>query len=185
MLNFKSLVAGLLIVLSLVLSSCSTGVSGLQSYVDTAKGYEFLYPNGWIPVNLSKSAKDVDIVYRDLIERTENLSVIVSEVPEGKTLEDLGDPTEVGYRFLKLINNNPDSERQAEFIRAESRQGKDKTYYLLEYEVDLPDQPQRHNLASVAVSRGKLFTFNLSTPQRRWNTVKDTFEVAAKSFSVR
>lgn len=181
----KSLVAGLLIVISLVLSSCSAGVSGLQSYVNTSKGYEFLYPNGWIAVNIKKSDNGVDVVFRDLVERTENLSVIVSEIPEGKTLEDLGDPSEVGYRFLKLINNNPNSERKAEFLRAESRQGKDKTYYLLEYEVDTPETDLRHNIASVAVSRGKLFTFNLSTPERRWNTVKDTFEVAAKSFSVR
>lgn len=181
----KTFVAGLLIVMSLVLSSCAAGVSGLQSYVNTSKGYEFLYPNGWIPVNIKKSDNGVDVVYRDLVERTENLSVIVSEVPSGKSLEDLGDPSEVGYRFLKLVNNNPNSERQAEFLRAESYQGKDKTYYLLEYEVESPNTEIRHNIASVAVSRDKLFTFNLSTPERRWNTVKDTFEVAAKSFSVR
>ena len=181
----KSFVAGLLIVISLALSSCAAGVSGLQSYVNTSKGYEFLYPNGWIPVNIAKSDNGVDVVFRDLVERTENLSVIVSEIPEGKTLEDLGDPSEVGYRFLKLINNSPNSEREAEFLRAESRQGKDKTYYLLEYEVDSPETNLRHNIASVAVSRGKLFTFNLSTPERRWNAVKDTFEIAAKSFSVR
>lgn len=183
---FKSFVAGALIVLSLVLSSCAAGVSGLQSYVNTSKGYEFLYPNGWIPVNLGASAKgSVDVVFRDLVERTENLSVIINEIPEGKTLEDLGSPSEVGYRLLKLINSNPKSERQTEFIRAESREGKDKTYYLLEYEEDLPNQGERHNLASVAVSRGKIFTFNLSTPQKRWDKVKDTFEVATRSFSVR
>ena len=181
----KSLAAGLLIVLSLILSSCSTGVSGLQSYVDASKGYEFLYPNGWIPVNLGKSSGAVDVVFRDLIERTENLSVIVNEAPENKTLEDLGTPSDVGYRFLKLINNNPNSDRQAEFLRAESRQLKDKTYYLLEYETDVAEQGTRHNIASVAVSRGKIFTFNLSTPEKRWNAVKDTFEIAAKSFNVR
>lgn len=184
---FRSLIASLLITVSLVLSSCGAGVTGLQSYVNTAKGYEFLYPNGWIEVNLPGSSKGegVDVVFRDLIERTENLSVIVSNIPEGKSLQDLGDPTDVGYRFLKLVNDNPNSDRQAEFIRAESRQGKDKTYYILEYEVDTPAQPPRHNLASVAVSRGKLFTFNLSTPQERWDKVKDSFEVAAKSFTVR
>lgn len=183
---FKSLLAGLLIVISLMVSSCSTGVSGLQSYVNTSKGYEFLYPNGWIPVNLGTSArKTVDVVFRDLVERTENLSVIINDVPEGKTLEDLGDPSEVGYRLLKAINNNPDIDKKAEFIRAESRQNKDKTYYLLEYEENLPDQEERHNIASVSVSRGKIFTFSLSTPQRRWDTVKDSFEVAAKSFTVR
>ena len=183
---FKSFCAGLLIVLSLVITSCSTGVSGLQSYVNTSKGYEFLYPNGWIPVNLGTSArKTVDVVFRDLVERTENLSVIINDAPEGKTLEDLGSPTDVGYRLLKVINNNPDTDREADFIRAEARKNKDKTYYLLEYEADIPDQGIRHNIASVAVSRGKIFTFSLSTPERRWDNVKDAFEVAAKSFTVR
>ena len=183
---FKPFFAGLLIVLSLVISSCSTGVSGLQSYVNTSKGYEFLYPNGWIPVNLGTSARrTVDVVFRDLVERTENLSVIIDEVPDGKTLEDLGSPSEVGYRLLKVINSTPNSEREAEFIRAESRDNKDQKYYLLEYEENLPEQGERHNIASVAVSRGKIFTFNLSTPQRRWDKVKDSFEVAAKSFTVR
>ena len=183
---FKSFCAGLLIVLSLVITSCSTGVSGLQSYVNTSKGYEFLYPNGWIPVNLGTSArKTVDLVYRDLVERTENLSVIINDVPDGKTLEDLGSPSEVGYRLLKVINSTPESEREAEFIRAEARENRDKKYYLLEYEEEVPGQEARHNIASVAVSRGKIFTFNLSTPERRWDKVKDTFEVATKSFTVR
>ena len=183
---FKSFFAGLLVVLSLVISSCATGVSGLQSYVNTSKGYEFLYPNGWIPVTLGTSArKTVDVVFRDLVERTENLSVIINDVPEDKTLEDLGSPSEVGYRLLKVINSTPDSKREAEFIRAEARESKGQEYYLLEYEEDLPEQEARHNIASVSVSRGKIFTFNLSTPQRRWDTVKDSFEVAAKSFTVR
>jgi photosystem II oxygen-evolving enhancer protein 2 len=181
----KSLIAGLCVILSIVLTSCVSGVSGLQSYVNPTKGYEFLYPNGWIPVNIQNATTGVDVVFRDLVERTENLSTIVSQIPSGKTLEDLGTPTDVGYRFLKSIENNPDVDRQIEFIRAESRQAGNKTYYLLEYEVTLPDQNQRHNLASVAVSRDKLFTFNLSTPERRWDKVKDTFEVAAKSFTVR
>jgi len=183
---FKSFLAGLLIILSVATSSCAAGVSGLQSYVNTSKGYEFLYPNGWIPVTLGASArKSVDVVFRDLVERTENLSVIINDVPDNKTLEDLGTPSEVGYRLLKAINKTPNSNVEAEFLRAESRQAKDKTYYLLEYEENLPDQEERHNIASVSVSRGKIFTFSLSTPQRRWENVKDSFEVAAKSFTVR
>jgi photosystem II oxygen-evolving enhancer protein 2 len=181
---FKSFIATLLIVLSIALSSCSTGVSGLQSYVNASKGYEFLYPNGWIPVDIRGASAGVDVVFRDLIQRSENLSVIVSQVSNDKRLEDLGTPTEVGYRFLQSVNNNPKLDRQAEFIRAESRQVNGNSYYLLEYEVDLPNQEERHNLASVAVSRGKLFTFNLSTTKERWQKVKDTFEIVAKSFSV-
>lgn len=182
---FKSFISILLVILSITLSSCSVGVSGLKSYVNPTKGYEFLYPNGWIPVDLKKPSAGVDLVFRDLIERSENLSVIISDVPTDKTLEDLGTPSEVGYRFLNLVNDSPNLEIESAFLRAESRQANDKSYYLLEYEVDVPDQPKRHNLASVAVSQGKLFTFNIATPESRWETVKDTFEIAAQSFSVR
>ena len=173
-----------LISLTTLISSCSAGVTGLQSYVNTAQGYEFLYPNGWLPVTVKDASAGVDLVYRDLVERTENLSVIISEVPEGKTLEDLGSPTDVGYRFLKAVDK-PDSNRETDFISAEAREGKNNTYYILEYEVEKPNEPTRHNIASVAVSRGKLFTFNLSTTDKRWSKVKDTFEIAAKSFTVR
>ncbi|HHP7232053.1 MAG TPA: photosystem II reaction center PsbP [Xenococcaceae cyanobacterium] len=181
----RLLISLLLIALTTLVSSCNAGISGLQSYVNPAQGYEFLYPNGWIPVDVKNASPGVDVVFRDLIERSENLSVIISEVPLDKTLEDLGTPTDVGYRFFKAVNDNPELNRAADFITAESRQVNDKTYYLLEYEVETPDQPLRHNIATVAVSRGKLFTFNLSTTQKRWEQVKDTFEIAAKSFTVR
>lgn len=181
----RSFVSILLIVMSIALSSCSVGVSGLKSYVNPSQGYEFLYPNGWIPVDMKNPSAGVDLVLRDLVERTENLSVIISDVPADKTLKDLGTPSEVGYRFLNLVNETPNLDIESAFLRAESREIDDKTYYLLEYEVDIPEQEKRHNLASVAVSHGKLFTFNLSTPERRWQTVADTFEIAAQSFSVR
>ena len=182
----RLLISLCLISLTTLITSCSAGVGGLQSYVNTAQGYEFLYPNGWIPVTVKNASTGVDLVYRDLIERGENLSVIISDVPEGKTLEDLGTPTDVGYRFLKAANNMPDrGDRETDFISAEAREGKDKTYYILEYEVEKPNEPPRHNIASVAVSRGKLFTFNLSTTESRWSKVKETFEIAAKSFTVR
>ncbi len=35
----------------------------------------------------------------------------------------------------------------------------------------------RHDLATATVSKGKLFTFNLSTPQKRWETVEDLFRI--------
>ena len=178
------LIAALLVVLSVSLSGCSVGISGLQSYVNATNGYEFLYPNGWVPVEVKDASESVDVVFRDIIERTENLSVIVSDVPKDKNLEDLGTPSEVGYRFLKAANKLPNSSREADFINAESHQVNGKTYYILEYEVKLPDNYERHNIASVAVSRGKLYTFNLSTRQGRWSKVQDTFRTAANSFTV-
>jgi photosystem II oxygen-evolving enhancer protein 2 len=176
----KAIAALLLLVLSLGLHGCSTGVGGLKSYVDSIDGYEFLYPNGWVPVQVTDGP---DVVFHDLIERTENLSVVISPVPEGKTLADLGTPGEVGYKLQKNAIAPPDSGRKAELVNAEARESGDKSYYILEYDVKLPNQ-QRHNLASVAVSRGKLYTFNASTTENRWGKMHDVFEQIVKSFSV-
>ena len=56
-----------LISLTTLISSCSAGITGLQSYVNTSQGYEFLYPNGWIPVTVSGGSSNVSVVYRDLL----------------------------------------------------------------------------------------------------------------------
>lgn len=176
----KTIAAVLLLVLSLGLNGCASGVSGLKSYVDTADGYEFLYPNGWLPVKVSDGP---DVVFHDMIERSENVSVVISDVPDGKTLAELGTPGEVGYQLQKNAIAPPNSGRKAELVNAEARQSGDKTYYLLEYSVKLPTE-QRHNVASVAVSRGKLFTLNTSTTEKRWTKLKDMFELVAKSFTV-
>lgn len=176
----KTIAVLLLLLVSLTLSSCTTGVSGLKSYVDSIDGYEFLYPNGWLPVKVSNGP---DVVLHDIIERTENVSVVVSSVPEGQTLADLGTPGEVGYKLQKNAIAPPDSGREAELVNAETRESGNKTYYLLEYAVKLPNQA-RHNFASVAVSRGKLYTFNASTTEQRWDKMHKTLEQVVKSFSV-
>jgi photosystem II oxygen-evolving enhancer protein 2 len=182
---FKVAIVNLLIIVSLALSSCSAaGLSSLQHYANPAKGYEFFYPNGWIQVDVRDASQGVDTVFHDFIERSENLSVIISSIPKDKTLTDLGTPTDIGYRFLKSVNSDPEAKREAELINAESREFNGKTYYTLEYQVKLPDNQQRHDLASVAVNRGNLYTFNLSTSQKRWEQVKNLFEIVVNSFSV-
>jgi|SRR4028118_613352 photosystem II oxygen-evolving enhancer protein 2 len=176
----KRIAVLLLLVFSLGLHGCVSGVSGLKGYVDSTDGYEFLYPNGWLPVQVTNGP---DVVFHDLIERTENISVVISPVPEGKTLTDLGTPGEVGYQLQKKAIAPPDSGREAELVNAEARESGDKTYYILEYSVKLPNQI-RHNIASVAVSRGKLYTLNASTTEKRWTKLQNLFEQVAKSFSV-
>jgi photosystem II oxygen-evolving enhancer protein 2 len=176
----KRIAVVLLVVLSLSLQSCASTAVGLQSYVNTYKGYEFLYPNGWVPVKVSSGP---DVVLHDIIEETENASVIISDVPDGKSLEELGTPSEVGYRLSKNAIAPPDSNRTAELVDAKSRQIGDETYYLLEYAVTLPTQT-RHNLASVVVRRGQLFTYNLSTTEKRWEKAQEKFRQSVNSFSV-
>ncbi|MBD2519369.1 photosystem II reaction center PsbP family protein [Nostoc sp. FACHB-973] len=179
---WKRIVLILLLVLSFSLSNSDVAVAGgLKSFVDTNDGYQFLYPNGWLQV---KVANGPDVVFHDLIEVTENVSVVISPVPENKTLAELGTPTEVGYKLGKAALAPANSGRSAELINAAQQEVDGKTYYLLEYEVKLPNQQQRHNIASVAVSRGKLFTFNASISEKRWPKIKQTIDEVVNSFSV-
>lgn len=176
----KRVAALLLVVLSLSLQSCVSAASGLKSYVNSYQGYEFLYPNGWAPVKVTDGP---DVVLHDLIEETENVSVVINPVPDNKSLQDLGTPTELGYRLSKNAIAPPDSGRKAELVNAESRNAGDATYYLLEYAVKLPTQ-DRHNLASVVVRRGQLYTLNLSTTAERWEKLQARFRRVVSSFSV-
>ncbi len=175
----KRVAAVFLVVLSLSLQSCVSATSGLKSYVDAYDGYEFAYPNGWIKINV---ADGPDVVLHDFVEPSENVSVVISDVPDGKSLEDLGTPAEVGQRLAQGPNFE-ESDRQVELISADSREIESGTYYLLEYVVRLPEQT-RHNLASVVVTRGKLYTFNASTLQNRWNKMSEKLRTVVRSFSV-
>lgn len=166
--------------ISLTLGGCVSTGGGFQTYVNTAKGYEFIYPNGWTEVKVSDGP---DVVFHDMIEQTENVSVVISPTPDETSLETLGTPSEVGYKLSKNAIAPPGSGREAELVNAESQQVGDKDYYLLEYAVTLPNQ-KRHDFASVAISRGKLFTINVSATEQRWKKVHDQLEQTIRSFRV-
>jgi photosystem II oxygen-evolving enhancer protein 2 len=174
----------LILVLVFSISLSNPGIaeaSGLRSFVDTQDGYEFLYPNGWLQVKVDNGP---DVVFHDLIEVSENVSVVISPVPDGKSLTELGTPTEVGYKLGKAALAPPDSGRTAELVNVAQKEVDGQTYYFLEYEVKLPNRQARHNVASIAVSRGKLFTFNASVPQRRWKRLQRMIDEVVSSFKV-
>jgi photosystem II oxygen-evolving enhancer protein 2 len=178
----KRIAALLLVTLTLIVTGCSVSpTGGLKSFADSYDGYQFLYPNSWVEMDASRI--EPDVIFRDLIEVSENVSVIINPIPGEKTLAELGTPTEVGYKLSKMAIAPPDSNREAELVNAEQREFDGKTYYMFEYAVKLPNQ-LRHNLASIAISRGQLFTLNISTTEKRWEDAKDKLKAVANSFHV-
>ena len=177
----KRIAAIILVVLTISLTACvSSPTSGLKPYVNSYKGYEFLYPNGWVEVPVNNGP---DVVFKDLIQSTENVSVVISEVPENQSLKDIGDPSEVGYKLLKKAIAPEGSGREAELVNATALEKNEKTYYILEYAVILANQ-KRHDIATVAISRGKLFSMNVSTTASRWEKTAETLKQVIASFSV-
>ena len=62
---FKSLRIIVITLISLTLISCSVALSGVESYIDARDGYQFLYPNSWVGVDVKQSPQGVDVVFRD------------------------------------------------------------------------------------------------------------------------
>ena len=169
--------------LSLSLGGCvSSPNAGLQSYIDNIDGYGFLYPVGWVQVQLTQDGGP-DVVFHDIINPSENVSVVLNAVPDGKSLTELGTPSEVGYSLQRNALAPEGSGRTAELIDAQERVSGETPYYQLEYLVHLPNQ-ERHNIATVVVHRGQLYTINASTTERRWSRMKGIMTEVVNSFTV-
>jgi photosystem II oxygen-evolving enhancer protein 2 len=173
------------VIVALTLQGCSAGVlGGLSSHIDSLDGYRFLYPTGWTEVKNLAETSGLDVIFHDIIEQTENISVVINPTPGKRKLDDLGTPSEVGYRLGKSAIAPDGSGREAELVNAEAGQVGDRLYYLLEYAVTLPDGQHRHNISSAVIYRGNLYTLNASTPEARWDTMKDILTQSVKSFTV-
>jgi photosystem II oxygen-evolving enhancer protein 2 len=174
---FRGLVA-LLLAVSLV--GCSAAAAGLNSFQSPDGRYAFLYPTGWTRVQVSGGPQ---VVFHDLIHSDETLSLVVSEVNPDNDLGDLGSAVAVGERLRRQVIAPEGSGRTAELLQADERQEGGRTFYDLEYAVHLQDR-DRHELATVVVDRGRLYTFAASTNEIRWSKVNDLFHQVVTSFTL-
>ena len=173
----RSLVA---MALALLVTACSGTTAGLNGYQSPDGRYAFLYPTGWIRAQVSGGPS---VVFHDLINSDETLSLVISEVTPDSDLTSLGSPVAVGEALCRNVIAPEGSGRQADLVQADERQQGGRTFYDLEYAVHLQDR-DRHELATVVVDRGRLYTFAASTNEIRWPKVKDLFAQVVTSFNL-
>ena len=166
------------LVLAGLLVACSAGAAGLNGFQSPDGRYAFLYPTGWTRVQVSGGPQ---VVFHDLINSDETLSLVISEVNPTNDLEKLGSAVAVGEQLRRTVIAPEGSGRQAELVEASERQEGPRTFYDLEYAVHLDDR-DRHELATVVLDRGRLYTFAASTNEIRWAKVKDMFRQVVTSF---
>jgi len=167
-------------VLSLALVGCSAAAAGLNSFQSPDGRYAFLYPTGWTRVQVSDGPQ---VVFHDLINSDETLSLVISDVNATNDLESLGSAVAVGEKLRRVVIAPEGSGRQAELVEAQERQDGGRTFYDLEYSVHLSDR-DRHELATVVVDRGRLYTLAASTNEARWPRVKVLFHQVIQSFTL-
>ena len=176
-----SLSALVALLLAVVLSACSAAAAGLNSYQSPDGRYAFLYPTGWTRVQVSDGPQ---VVFHDLINADETLSLVVSDVNSTNSLDDLGSAVAVGEKLRRVVIAPEGSGREAELVEASEREDGGRTFYDLEYAVHLNDR-DRHELATVVVDRGRLYTFAASTNELRWPRVEGLFHQVISSFTLR
>ena len=172
--SFKSLLA---IALVLTLGACSTGgASGLEPFKSQDGRYGFLFPTGWTRVAVDNGP---EVVYHDLINSDETLSLVISKLENEVDLDDLGGADAVGKRLFGEKNiDNP-----IQLIDASEREVDERKFYDLEYSVDL-EEKSRHEIATVVVNRGYLYTLAASTSEQRWSKMQDIFKRVVTSFTL-
>jgi len=164
----------------LMLSACGGTSAGLNSFKSPDGRYAFLYPTGWTRVAVTGGPA---VVFHDLINSDETVSLVVSEVDEDDDLQTLGSAVAVGERLRREVIAPDGSGREADLIEARERESEGHTFYDLEYAVHLEDR-DRHELATVVVDRGRLYTLATSTNESRWPKVKRLFNSVIRSFTL-
>ena len=166
--------------LCLALGACGSGLNaGLEAYQSPDGRYAFFYPTGWTRVKVDGGP---EIIYHDLINSNETLSLVISDVNKDVELEQLGTPLEVGQTLIDKVIAPEGSGRTVELLNANQRDTSNHTFYDLEYELNLNNQ-DRHELATVVIDRGTLYTFAVGTNQERWSKVNKLFANVIESFN--
>ena len=108
--------------------------------------------------------------------------MVISDVGKDVELQELGSPEAVGARLMQEVIAPEGAGREVDLVEATERKNNDHIFYDLEYSVHLQDR-DRHELATVVVDRGYLYTLAASTNEERWLKVKKIFERAITSFT--
>ena len=172
----------ILVLLLLVcsLSACSSGITaGLEGFQSADGRYGFFFPTGWTRIKVTEGP---EVVFHDLINSDETLSLVISEISSDIELKRIGSPLDVGEKLMNNLLAPDGSERQAELIDAKERDVDGRTFYDIEYLIHLPEK-DRHEIATVVVDHGFLYTFAAGTNDLRWQKVEDLFKRVINSFT--
>ena len=111
------------------------------------------------------------------------MSLIINTIDQDNDLEELGSAVAVGERLRREVIATAESGRTAELVEAGEREVNNHTFYDLEYAVHLEDR-DRHELATVVVDRGRLYTLATSVNEDRWDKVSDLCGRVVRSLSL-
>lgn len=131
--------------------------------------------------NTNNSVDGQDVVYKDIIEPLESVSVSVTSTDK-KDVDEFGSPAEVAQTLASSVLTPASQEVKVLSVSRVVVDG--RPYVDFEFAAKAPSY-LRHALARVTVANGKFYTLTTGANElRRWGKVKDTLGKVVGSFKV-
>jgi photosystem II oxygen-evolving enhancer protein 2 len=141
----------------------------LEAYQDGARGLRIMAPSGWNKFEGEVGA--YDIKWQDLVDPTENIKISSSPVKSTtESIEALGSVKDLGPKLA--------AKRNAKLISAADRTTEGILFYTFDFA--LPDQT--HQLLLLCVSKGKLWSVDASSKEKRWSKREELYKNVLGSF---
>jgi len=142
----------------------------LERYGDTQRGLSLLVPSGWNKFEGEVGA--YDIKWQDLVDQRENIKISSTPVKSTTTsINALGDNVqEIGEKLAV--------KRDAKLIKAEERLTDNILFYVFEFAIN----DGTHQLLSLCVSKGKIWSIDCNTLEKRWSKRSETYTNVIGSF---
>lgn len=147
----------------------TTRMGGLLERYQDSRGWRILAPSGWNKFEGEVGAYDVK--WQDVVSQTENVKVSSNPVKSTTTSIDvLGDVKEVGENLAR--------KRSAKLINAEERLTEGIVYYTFDFAVE----DQTHQLLLLCVCKGKIWSLDANSTEKRWSKREDLYRNILGSF---
>eukprot|EP00559_Dactyliosolen_fragilissimus_P006678 CAMPEP_0184868486 /NCGR_PEP_ID=MMETSP0580-20130426/30595_1 /TAXON_ID=1118495 /ORGANISM="Dactyliosolen fragilissimus" /LENGTH=220 /DNA_ID=CAMNT_0027369413 /DNA_START=91 /DNA_END=753 /DNA_ORIENTATION=+ len=142
----------------------------LERYQDGPRGVSLLVPSGWNKFEGEVGA--YDLKWQDLVDQKENIKISSTPVKSTTTsISALG--TDV-----QAIGENLASKRDAKLVQASER----LTDAILFYDFEFAINDGTHQLLSLSVSKGKIWSLDASTTEKRWAKREELYKNVIGSF---
>jgi len=141
----------------------------LEAFQDGPRSIRIMVPSGWNKFDGEVGA--YDIKWQDLVDKSENIKISSTPVKSSTTSIDvLGEVQAVGESLA--------SKRNAKLISATER----LTDGILFYKFDFAINDGTHQLLQLCVCKGKLWSIDASSTEKRWSKRSELYENVFGSF---
>lgn len=152
-------------------------LSGFNPLKDVQDNYQVFYPTGWTEVSVDGQ----DVVYKDVIEPLESMSVSIAPT-QRESIAEVGSKDEVAAQLVERALTSPN--QQTQLVGTSERKDKNgNTYYTFEY-VSQGRGYTRHGISTVTVNGGKFYTMATGASERRWKKMEKKLRLMADSFTL-